>query len=134
MKRAARSGPNEDGDPLSDVVVRCSSAERNVFNEAGCKISYHPDACVSRPLPDPQVRRNLPSRPRREKRSRSSPPHFFSPPSSSPIPVCIRIAEPVAPNYRESFVRLLCFATHPLEEDRLAHARICFLLAGRSRK
>jgi len=53
MKRAARSGPNEDGDSTTDMVTRCSNTQRNVFNEGSCKISYHPDACVSVPLPDP---------------------------------------------------------------------------------
>ena len=53
MKRAARSGPNDDGDPTTDVVTRYTNAQRNIFNEEYCKISYHPDACVSTPLPDP---------------------------------------------------------------------------------
>ena len=56
MKRAARSGPNDDGDPRTDLVVRCSNDRRNLFNEPHCKISYDPDACVSQPLPDPKVR------------------------------------------------------------------------------
>ena len=53
MKRAARSGDNDDGDSTTDLVTRCSNTDRNVFNEASCKISYHQDACVSSPLPDP---------------------------------------------------------------------------------
>jgi hypothetical protein len=46
MKAAARSGDN--------LVVRCSNVQRNVFNEAKCRISYHEDACQSVPLPDPK--------------------------------------------------------------------------------
>jgi hypothetical protein len=44
MKRASRDGK---------LVARCVNAERNIFNEASCKISYDEDACVSVPLPDP---------------------------------------------------------------------------------
>ena len=54
MKAAARSGNNDDGNPDTDLVVRCSNVQRNVFNEATCRISYHEDACVSVPLPDPE--------------------------------------------------------------------------------
>jgi hypothetical protein len=54
MKAAARSGDNEDGNPNTDLVVRCSNAQRNVFNEGRCRISYHPVACQSVPLPDPK--------------------------------------------------------------------------------
>ena len=50
MKAAARSGDNDDGNPDTDLVVRCSNVQRNVFNEATCQISYHEDACVSAPL------------------------------------------------------------------------------------
>ena len=53
MKAAARSGDNDDGNPDTDLVVRCSNVQRNIFNEATCKISYHEDACTSVPLPDP---------------------------------------------------------------------------------
>lgn len=53
MIAAARSGDNEDGNPDTDLVVRCSNVQRNVFNEANCRISYHKDACTSVPLPDP---------------------------------------------------------------------------------
>lgn len=42
MKRAARTN---DGDPSTDMVVRCSNAQRSLFNEAGCKISYHVRQC-----------------------------------------------------------------------------------------
>ena len=51
MNRAARSGDNDDGDPNTDLVVRCSNVQRNIFNEAnGCKLSFDEDACVSVPL------------------------------------------------------------------------------------
>ena len=53
MIAAARSGDNDDGNPDTDLVVRCSNVQRNVFNEATCRISYHEDACTSVPLPDP---------------------------------------------------------------------------------
>jgi hypothetical protein len=49
MKAAARVGANDD----NNLVVRCSNVQRNIFNEKSCKISYHPDACSSVPLPDP---------------------------------------------------------------------------------
>ncbi|KAL7542381.1 hypothetical protein ACHAXR_012259 [Thalassiosira sp. AJA248-18] len=47
MKRAART---DDGDPKTDLVTRCLNAERTAFNEEECKISFHPDACVSTPI------------------------------------------------------------------------------------
>eukprot|EP00804_Cyclotella_cryptica_P019763 CCRYP_009664-RA/>CCRYP_009664-RA protein AED:0.11 eAED:0.11 QI:135/1/0.94/1/1/1/17/0/2177 len=50
VKAAARSGDNDDGNPDTDLVVRCSNVQRNVFNEDQCRISYHPDACQSVPL------------------------------------------------------------------------------------
>ena len=53
MKAAARSGDNDDGNPSTDLVVRCSNVQRNIFNEGQCRISYHEDACQSTPLPDP---------------------------------------------------------------------------------
>jgi hypothetical protein len=53
MKSASRSGPNDDGNPDTDLVVRCSNVQRNIFNEVTCRISYHKDACTSVPLPDP---------------------------------------------------------------------------------
>ena len=53
VKAAARSGENEDGNPVTDLVVRCSNVQRNIFNEAQCRVSYHEDACQSEPLPDP---------------------------------------------------------------------------------
>ncbi|KAL3805312.1 hypothetical protein HJC23_009019 [Cyclotella cryptica] len=53
MKAAARSGDNDDGNPDTDLVVRCSNVQRNIFNEKKCRISYHPNACSSVPLPDP---------------------------------------------------------------------------------
>jgi len=53
MIRAARSGDNDDGDSRTDLVVRCSNANRNIFNEPNCKISYQADVCVSAPFPDP---------------------------------------------------------------------------------
>ena len=53
MKAAARSGDNDDGNPDTDLVVRCSNVQRNIFNEKKCRISYHPSACSSVPLPDP---------------------------------------------------------------------------------
>ena len=53
MKAAARSGDNDDGNPNTDLVVRCSNVPRNIFNEGQCRISYHEDACQSTPLPDP---------------------------------------------------------------------------------
>lgn len=52
MIRASRSGANEDGDPRTDTVVRCSNTQRNIFNEPHCKLSFDPQACVSVPLPD----------------------------------------------------------------------------------
>lgn len=54
MKLAARSGGNDDGNPNTDLVVRCSNVQRNIFNEGECRISYHADACQSVPLPDPK--------------------------------------------------------------------------------
>ena len=56
MKRAKRSGDTDDGDDRTDIVTRCSNVQRNIFNEAWCKISYHPDTCETVPLPDDQVR------------------------------------------------------------------------------
>ena len=53
MKAAARSGANDDGNPDTNLVVRCSNVQRNVFNEAECRISYHQDACQTVPLPNP---------------------------------------------------------------------------------
>ena len=53
MKAAARSGANEDGNQSTDLVVRCSNVQRNIFNEGQCRISYHEDACQPEPLPDP---------------------------------------------------------------------------------
>jgi hypothetical protein len=53
MKAASRSGPNDDSNPDTDIVVRCSNVQRNIFNEATCRISYHEDACTSVPQPDP---------------------------------------------------------------------------------
>jgi hypothetical protein len=52
MKAAARSGANDDN-PKTDLVVRCSNVQRNIFNEGQCRISYHQDACQSVPLPNP---------------------------------------------------------------------------------
>jgi hypothetical protein len=47
MKAAARN------ESETDLVVRCANVQRNVFNEATCRISFHEDACTSVPLPDP---------------------------------------------------------------------------------
>ena len=55
VKTTARSGENEYGNPVTDLVVRCSNVQRNIlFNEAQCQVSYHKDACQSEPLPDPE--------------------------------------------------------------------------------
>ena len=52
MRRAARQSTDADG-LRTDKVVLCSNTQRNIFNEAHCKISYHEDACVSVALADP---------------------------------------------------------------------------------
>lgn len=50
MNRAARSGINDDGDANTDLVVRCSNVERNIFNEPHCKLSFDENACVALPV------------------------------------------------------------------------------------
>ena len=55
MIRARRgaNGPYGDGSPNIDLVTRCSNVEKNIFNEAHCKISYDVNACETVPAPDP---------------------------------------------------------------------------------
>ena len=55
VKRASRDG---DSIPTTGLVVRCSSAERTVFNEESCKISYEPDACITQPMAAPDGKNN----------------------------------------------------------------------------
>jgi hypothetical protein len=47
MKRAAR------GVTEIDLNTRCSNVQRNVFNDGHCRVSYHPDACLTNPIQDP---------------------------------------------------------------------------------
>ena len=55
VRRASR---DDDSVPTAGLVVRCSSAERTVFNEEYCKISYAPDACVTQPMNAPDGNNN----------------------------------------------------------------------------
>ena len=48
VKRASRAAEGDD----DHLVVRCSNVERNIFNEHHCKVSYEPNVCTSKPLPD----------------------------------------------------------------------------------
>ena len=53
MKAAART--IDSGNP-GQLVVRCSNAQRNIFNEESCKLSYDADACVSVPIGTATIR------------------------------------------------------------------------------